>query len=224
MSRQLIATNNISGGFAAAEVIDVFGTPGARPGLGQIGNFDDGKAVRKSYVSAGKSVFDETEWDVYGDSATPQNVADMDPRVWAGAGSSPTSPSPTALSINTSSPSAVTASVDGPNLLITEVADPKDSYQSRFVELYSNNGAGQAVGQYNGKDVYLTLTSNTNVDFNGSVLLTGTAIGSDGFLVLCSSTSVFSTSYNTSSCDLASSSVINSNGDDSYAVSCCKVS
>ena len=92
MSRQLIATNNISGGFAAAEVIDVFGTSGARPGLGQTGNFDDGKAVRKSYISVGKSVFDETEWDVYGDSATPQNVADMDPRVWAGAGSSPTSP------------------------------------------------------------------------------------------------------------------------------------
>ena len=116
----------------------------------------------------------------------------------------------------------VAVASNGPNLLITEVADPKDSYQSRFVELYSNNGAGQAVGQYNGKDVYLTLTSNTNVDFNGSVLITGTTIGSDGFLVLCSSTSVFSTSYNTSSCDLASSSVINSNGDDSYAVSCCK--
>ena len=118
----------------------------------------------------------------------------------------------------------VTVAANGPNLLITEVADPKDSYQSRFVELYSNNGAGQAVGQYNGKDVYLTLTSNTNVDFNGSVLLTGTTIGSDGFLVLCSSTPVFSSSYGTSSCDLASSSVINSNGDDSYAVSCCKVS
>jgi len=117
---------------------------------------------------------------------------------------------------------SVAIASNDPNLLITEVVDPKDSYQARFVELYSNNGAGQAVGQYNGKDVYLTLTSNTNADFNGSVLLTGTTIGSDGFLVICSSTSVFSTSYSTSSCDLASSSVINSNGDDSYAVSCCK--
>ena len=71
-------------------MIDVFGTPGAQPGLGQTGNFDDGKAVRKSYVSVGKSVFNETEWDVYGDSATPQNVADMDPRVWAGVASFPT--------------------------------------------------------------------------------------------------------------------------------------
>ena len=126
MSRQLIATNNISGGFAAAEVIDVFGTPGAQPGLGQTGNFDDGKAVRKEYVSVGKSVFDETEWDVYGDSATPQNVADMDPRVWAGAGSSLTSPaisSSPSVEGGTALPSLITTSPSLTPIVCVNVQD-----------------------------------------------------------------------------------------------------
>lgn len=109
---------------------------------------------------------------------------------------------------------------DSPNLLMTEIADPKDSWEARFVELYSDNGAGQAVGQYNGKHIYLTLTSNANTDFNANVLLTGTIIGSDGFLVICKSMTVFGSSYGSKTCDLESSSVINSNGDDSFVVSC----
>lgn len=91
-------------------MIDVFGTPGLDPGLGQTGNFDDGKAVRKSSVSVANSVFDENEWDVYGDSATPQYVADMDPREWSG--SSPATPTtfPTPPVTTTPSPVVMTNS------------------------------------------------------------------------------------------------------------------
>ena len=226
MTEQLIATNDISLGIGAATILDIFGTPGADPGLGQTGNFDDGKAVRKATVSVGKSVFDETEWEVYGDSATPQNTSDMDPREWAGA-SVPTTPAPTTPAPTTPAPTPVVSpapspdavSLASPNLLMTEIADPKDAYRARYVEFYSNDGAGQAVGQHDGKDIYLTLFSNTNTDFNSNVKLTGTLIGSDGFLIICHNDSEFTAAYSGKTCDLASGSTVNSNGDDSYAVS-----
>ena len=102
---------------------------------------------------------------------------------------------------------------------IVEIADPKDEYTGRFVQFYTSTGAGQTIGQNQGKDVYLSLYSNGNTSLNSRVKITGEKIGDDGFFVVCRSMSNFATWYPGIDCDLASSSAVNSNGDDVYVVS-----
>ena len=101
---------------------------------------------------------------------------------------------------------------------IVEIADPNDQYRGRFVEFYTNKGAGQLIGQAEGEDIYLRLYSNGNTDINSQVQLTGEQIGGDGFFIVCRSKSDFATWYPGKVCELESS-VINSNGDDVYSVS-----
>lgn len=102
---------------------------------------------------------------------------------------------------------------------MTEIADPKDEYTGRFVEFYTDTGAGQTIGQKEGSDVYLVLASNGAATYNFWVKLTGETIGEDGFFIICRSGADFETWYPGKECDLQSGTVINSNGDDVYAVS-----
>ena len=105
-----------------------------------------------------------------------------------------------------------------PTLFMTEIADPNDVWSGRFVEIYSPDGAGQVIGQKNGLDLYLALTSNTNTAYNSQVKLTGETIGNDGFLIVCNNQDTFA-AYGGATCDVVSGTV-NSNGDDAYTVSC----
>ena len=51
--------------------------------MGDPSNFDDGRAERKPGYGA-EPVWDANHWNVYGDSASPQNTEDMNPREWIG--------------------------------------------------------------------------------------------------------------------------------------------
>ena len=111
------------------------------------------------------------------------------------------------------------AVVHADTLFFTEIADPKDMYQARFVELYTPSEAGQVIGQISGKNLYLGRASNTGTDYSaGKIQLTGETIGADGFLVICASKSDFD-SIHGDKCDIASSQ-ISGNGNDAYVVSC----
>ena len=160
--------------------------------MGDPSNFDDGRAERKPGYGA-EPVWDANHWNVYGDSASPQNTGDMNPREWIGLGPTQT-------------------------LFFTEVADPKDSYQSRYVEFYSPDSAGQVIGQVDGNDLYLGRAANADSDYTKyKNILSGATIGADGFFIVCYSLADFTTSYPGKTCDLESSNV-NSNGDDAYVV------
>ena len=111
------------------------------------------------------------------------------------------------------------AATECSNLMFTEIADPDDSYQARFVELYNDDAGCNKIGKHNGKDIYLATVFNSNTDYSSKVLLTGQTIPSDGFFLVCYNEADFLAAYPTSSCDLASGSVVASNGDDSYLVS-----
>jgi hypothetical protein len=83
------------------EVVDIFGVPG-EDGTGTCHEFEDGRAERKSSVTASNTTWNETEWNVWADSTisgctthvnSPRNAPDdYDPRSWIGA-STTTEPS-----------------------------------------------------------------------------------------------------------------------------------
>ena len=198
----MLYTASTDGNFANAEILDSFGVPGLDPTGGDdcACNFQDGSGVRKADApKAPDAVWDKSHWDVTNDfSSGPyfgvKNMADMTPRQWDGA-------------------------VIDPTLFMTEIADPNDVWSGRFVEIYSPDGAGQVIGQKNGLDLYLALTSNTNTAYNSQVKLTGETIGNDGFLIVCNNQDTFA-SYGGATCDVVSGGTVNSNGDDAYTVSC----
>ena len=108
------------------------------------------------------------------------------------------------------------AATIAPNdIFITEVVDPGDVYQARYVQLYAvGANQGDVVG---GSDFHLKVSFNTNAYFSNEVLLSGVAFGPGGFLIVCRSASDFSTQFPSDSCDLEFGSV-NSNGNDAYAL------
>ena len=118
-------------------------------------------------------------------------------------------------SVPSSSPS--TTSTGGSLvLIITELADPGNDSSSRYVELYSPNGAGQTIDD----ELYLLRWTNGNAapTTSSAISLQGKTIGSDGFFVVCSSATA-DTSYN-NACDLigGTGGPVDSNGDDQIAL------
>ena len=199
------------------------------PDVGAYGSFDDGRAERKPGFGFAEQPWVEAHWNVFSDPSSRKETGDMDPRGWIGLGSTapvptppPTSSAPVPLPATTSPPSSspTIGGTSGPTqtLFFTEVADPKDSYQSRYVEFYSPDSAGQVIGQVDGNDLYLGRAVNTDSDYTKNKnILTGATIGADGFFIVCYSLTDFTTSYPGKTCDLESSNV-NSNGDDAYVV------
>lgn len=85
---------------ASNTLIDQFGVPG-EDGTGTCHEFEDGRAERVASVTSGNPTWDESEWNVWADSAaagpctnhtsTLQNVADsFDPGAWIGTATGPT--------------------------------------------------------------------------------------------------------------------------------------
>ncbi len=70
-------------------------------------------------------------------------------------------------------------------LLITEIADPKDDENFRFIELYSPGGGGKKIAD----DLYLLRWTNGNVNptTQYKLSLLGMELNADGFLVICRS-------------------------------------
>lgn len=85
-------------------IIDIFGIPATAATAGNSQLFADGHAVRKSTSLTPKAAWDVNDWVVVSGTF---NVADMDPRVWAGTGGVITTPAP---GITTSTPSPATQS------------------------------------------------------------------------------------------------------------------
>ena len=121
-----------------------------------------------------------------------------------------------ALLVLAKAPSTAAQEAICPDLRFTEIADPNDLWNARFVELYSSSG-DCTIWQHNGKDIYFTTIFNANSGYSSQVLLTGQSISADGFFILCNNVDNFLSAYPTSFCDLASS-LVGSNGDDSYLV------
>ena len=111
---------------------------------------------------------------------------------------------------------------DNPKLIVTEIADPHDSHDTRFVELYSSDSAGKTLGQIGGKDVYLVRWTNAATEATAStaVKLTGLALDADGFLVLCKDAGKFKEAFGKDSCVQPGKSggPVDSNGDDHIAI------
>ena len=166
-----------------------------------------------------KEVWDPADWDI-----EPANVEDMTPRQWhsfGGSESSITSNTPTTTPSTTPSKepsSSLTLAPVGDSLvlIITELADPGNDFASRYVELYSPDGAGQTIDD----ELYLLRWTNGNAGPTTStaIALQGQTIGSDGFFVVCSSATA-DTSYN-NACDLigGGGGPADSNGDDQIAL------
>jgi len=95
-----------------------------------------------------------------------------------------------------------------PDLIISEVADPKDVYKARFVELY--NGSGAAI-DFSTDTFYLSRQANGG-NF-ADVLLTG-SVAKDAMYVVAYSSSDFQSAYGFSE-DLYNG-YISGNGDDGY--------
>ena len=112
---------------------------------------------------------------------------------------------------------ALATSAGGTNLLITEIADPNDVANSRFVELFSPDGAGTTISD----QLHLIRWTNANSapTTSSAYSLNGLTIASDGFIVGCYNRAAAESSYGTSACDFYSTKdVFNSNGDDNIAL------
>lgn len=95
-------------------------------------------------------------------------------------------------------------------LLITEVADPSNSHNARFVEIYSPDGAsleGVKIARFvNEKDYYTY-----------SIALGSKYLGAGEFLIVCKSRSAFQSTFGVA-CDIEGGSAVDGNGDDNYAL------
>ena len=115
----------------------------------------------------------------------------------------------------------IRAVANNPKLIITEIADPNDSADARFVELYSSDSAGKTIGKATGdKDYYLIRWTNGNAAPTASsrVMLTGKALDANGFLVLCKNAATFKEKFSKDNCQQESASAVDSNGDDNIAI------
>jgi len=108
------------------------------------------------------------------------------------------------------------ATISPNDIFITQVADPGDVYQARFVQVHAlSANEGDIIG---GDDLYLKISSNSNNYFNNEVKISGETFGPDGFFIVCNSG--FSTSFPSDTCDLQSSGTrtIEGNGNDAYGL------
>jgi len=114
-------TSIISGPLQGFDILDLYGVIGSE-GAGTESVFKDGRAVRKRSCNTKPSA----SWDPDRCSVVPgkgngiANTLDCDPGEWV-------------------------EDADSIQLIISEVADPKDKEKNRFIELYSPNRKNQDV-------------------------------------------------------------------------------
>ena len=99
------------------------------------------------------------------------------------------------------------------DVFMTELADPNNSANSRFIELYNNGDSDVDLSSYK-----IRRYTNANTDFTGSSekSLEGT-IAAGGFRILCKSSSTFDATFaGIATCDqqISSGGALDSNGDD----------
>ncbi|HET8839765.1 MAG TPA: T9SS type A sorting domain-containing protein [Flavobacteriaceae bacterium] len=116
-----------------------------------------------------------------------------------------------ASTINVHVTGTVTAPIEAPTLILSEIADPGDVYQARFVELYNN---GSTTIDFSSTQVFLAKYSGTNTSPQ-SVQLTG-SVAPGNFYVIAYSASDYNSSYGMTP-DLESG-IVSGNGDDTYAL------
>ena len=83
---------------------------------------------------------------------------------------------------------------------IVEIAEPKDDEEGRYIEFFTETGAGKVIGRVDGNDVNLVFFG-----FAGFITgrLTGSMIRDDGFFIVCFSKSKFNSLYDSDDgCDL----------------------
>ena len=97
------------------------------------------------------------------------------------------------------------------DVLITEIADPNNNANARYVELYNNGDDVVDLSTYE-----LQRWTNGNADPTGFTTLEGT-LAPGSFLLVCKSSGEFSTVYGMD-CDLTGGSPADSNGDDQVAL------
>lgn len=96
-------------------------------------------------------------------------------------------------------------------LMLSEIADPDDNYQARFVEIY--NGSGETI-DFDSETWYLCKQANGSSW--SDMQLTG-SLADEGVFVIANSQTVFEDTYGFSP-DMSNGSVINGNGDDGYFI------
>jgi hypothetical protein len=173
------------------EIVDIFGRPG-EDGKGTDHDFTGGRAVRKTSVKGPNDVYDPNEWYVYSTVTGDLQGAttnDMDPHEWK----------------------------DPPlSLIITEIADPVDDANHRFVELYTSNWAGREIKD----DLYVVRWPEDSSEPSAiTIPLKGMIVPADGFLVFCRDQAARDY-YGDEKCDLITGdlSPANCNGDDHIAI------
>ena len=97
------------------------------------------------------------------------------------------------------------------DVLITEIADPNNNANARYLELYNS---GDDVVALDG--MTLQRWTNGNADPSSTTNLTGNLVPG-GFFIACKSTSEFSAVYGME-CDISGGSPADSNGDDQIAL------
>src|SRR5690554_475976 len=105
----------------------------------------------------------------------------------------------------------VSIPVVAPDLIISEVADPGDNANARFVELYNN---GATTIDFNTTTIYLARYANGGTNPQ-TVQLTGSLVPDD-FYVIATHSGNFNSAYGTTA-DLASG-IITGNGNDTYVL------
>lgn len=106
---------------------------------------------------------------------------------------------------------SVVAPLAAPSLILSEIADPGDNTNARYVEIYNN---GTAAIDFSATTVYLARYANANTTAQ-SVQLTG-ILGAGEFYTIAANAADFNTAYG-STADLESG-IVNVNGDDSFAL------
>jgi hypothetical protein len=134
-------------------------------------NIFDGRCVRKLSVSVGKASWSESDWIIARGSST---TSDMDPRIW-----------------NNDEPISYSCT-----FILTEIANPSNITEARFVEIFSPDCAGQAIPPGYRLVYYRRNSSLHAVD----IVLSG-QVPDDGILVVCASASGGNV-YGSERCDL----------------------
>ncbi|MEO0453596.1 MAG: Ig-like domain-containing protein [Verrucomicrobiota bacterium] len=116
------------------------------------------------------------------------------------------------------SPSTIDISIQDddtpvPVIYISEVADPNDDFNARFVELYNPSTTDSV--DLNAGSWYLSIYFNDNISVGTDIQLTG-SIAPEGTYVIALNESTYSSTYSVGTPDQTGNT--NSNGDDTYVL------
>jgi hypothetical protein len=174
-----------------SKVIDIYGNKGLNR---DTQNIFDGRCVRKTSIRTPRPIWNVDDWIIFkGTSDTSQ----MDPHVWT----------------------AVDPITYDCQLILTEISDPQNEPQARFVEIYSSDCAGKII-PYGYRLVHFVGSS---MQISGAISLSGQLIPADGVFVTCASNTATNV-YGPGTCQLIPSfgnNAANNSGRDNVAIIKC---